>query len=366
MSKIFISLFPICSYIVCYQSQLQLLKTVPDSYKAICPDCKGTGVCSFCKGHPYAQYISIECRNCIKWNNEYRSKVACPVCKDTRSERVQGCWCTVSWFGLTQPHPGKCGRCHGTGKINDEDVRKKTDSRTNTSKSNGLNQVFPYAGLYIGMKKNAYVQVIQKRFGFPTSYQTGDYNDLTKAAVKDWVSVNRNGDAPKDGSEITYQLYLDILGLDENGDPLPEKENVWNQPKTTNKQKNDSTRTERKPQTTPPESKASTIGDRQDVFYLGVRDGYSEGGYIKTVQRVLHLKETGKLDKPTLDAVKKYITNNKYQQFFTEPFDNDALSVLNDKEKPGITNKLYDSIIRSNDLRILHNRKAKTPEDIID
>jgi hypothetical protein len=224
--------------------------------------------------------------------------------------------------------------------------------RTGKPSVSQLSTDFPDDGLSYGMKHNAYVQIIQKRFGLQPNLQTGNYLDVTKSHVADWIAQNGSAAAPKDGSKITYQLYLDILGLDANGDPKPQQNTSTNPQATQQTAQNTTT-------------KPSTIGDRQDVFYLGVKDGYSQDGYIKTLQRVLHLEETGVLDQKTFDTVKKYINDEKHKQFFTEPIDTDALNVLNDKEKPGITTKLYNTIVRGNDLRILKNRQAKTPEEII-
>ena len=56
--------------------------------------------CNYCKGSGM-QIEPMLCNNCSGWSDEYKRKVACHVCKDTR--RI--------------PAKGKCLICQGTGKV---------------------------------------------------------------------------------------------------------------------------------------------------------------------------------------------------------------------------------------------------------
>jgi uncharacterized protein (TIGR02145 family) len=38
----------------------------------------------------YFEYNNVECSNCKLWNEEYRSKVPCHICKDTRIKKIKG------------------------------------------------------------------------------------------------------------------------------------------------------------------------------------------------------------------------------------------------------------------------------------
>jgi hypothetical protein len=70
--------------------KLKITKLI-NQKKQECPWCGGKG-----------KNENNECRNCSKWNNEYRSKVACQICLDTRKGKT---YYTI------------CGICKGTGLI---------------------------------------------------------------------------------------------------------------------------------------------------------------------------------------------------------------------------------------------------------
>jgi hypothetical protein len=66
-------------------------KNTTASNKITCPFCKGTGS---------GEGIPLVCTNCVGWSAEYRRKVPCHICKDTRVI-----------------YERKCVMCDGTGKL---------------------------------------------------------------------------------------------------------------------------------------------------------------------------------------------------------------------------------------------------------
>lgn len=56
--------------------------------------------CTFCKGTGSGEGIPLVCMNCANWSDEYRRKVPCHICKDTRVV-----------------YEKKCPMCGGTGKL---------------------------------------------------------------------------------------------------------------------------------------------------------------------------------------------------------------------------------------------------------
>lgn len=59
--------------------------------------------CIFCGGK--GKNENNECRNCSKWNYEYRSKVPCHVCKDTRKVKTYYTICICKGSGLMVFYP---------------------------------------------------------------------------------------------------------------------------------------------------------------------------------------------------------------------------------------------------------------------
>lgn len=72
--------------------------------------------CGFCN-MTGKQIKPMPCNNCSSWNNEYKRKVACHVCKDKRE---------------VPPH-GKCIICEGAGKVN---LSELTGTKPVTKKAN--------------------------------------------------------------------------------------------------------------------------------------------------------------------------------------------------------------------------------------
>lgn len=70
-----------------------------------CSRCNGTG--KETKQSPY------ECQNCKSWNSEYRRKVPCNVCRDTRVNPNRKTWTET------------CSRCNGTGRDYAQEARNK-------------------------------------------------------------------------------------------------------------------------------------------------------------------------------------------------------------------------------------------------
>jgi hypothetical protein len=232
-----------------------------------------------------------------------------------------------------------------------------------------LDVSFPDNGLTYGLKKNAYVQQLQKKFGFQPAYQTGNYLDMTKSAVKNWLATHHINNVPQDGSVITYQMYLDIFNVDENGQqkmPVPP-------PGESTAPQNPAAASQPAPQSTPQQSNTQGYNKSRIEFpiYMGQgdpKDGYDPstwGRYITALQSALQVPTTGILDQATFDAVKRFIADPKKQALMTEPVDSDSKNVLNNQAKPGITAQLYNTIMRTNDQIIIHNRQHTNPDDII-
>jgi hypothetical protein len=69
----------------------------------MCPFCEGLGRTS----------LYTRCPNCLNWNDEYRSKVPCHECQDTRQ--------------AVYPKGQNCGNCKGVGTTKKSQYRKDTD-----------------------------------------------------------------------------------------------------------------------------------------------------------------------------------------------------------------------------------------------
>lgn len=67
--------------------------------------------CNICDGSGRTNHPE-RCPNCLNWNNEYKRKVPCHVCKDTRY--------------VKHPNGQKCFSCNGTG------INKKSQSEKNS------------------------------------------------------------------------------------------------------------------------------------------------------------------------------------------------------------------------------------------
>jgi hypothetical protein len=70
-----------------------------------CQSCTGTG--------KETKYPPYECQNCKPWNSEYRRKVACHVCKDTRVNPNKTTWKET------------CSYCKGSGRDYKQEARNK-------------------------------------------------------------------------------------------------------------------------------------------------------------------------------------------------------------------------------------------------
>ncbi len=109
----------------------------------LCKWCKGTGKCYKCNGKPFSvKLMEKDCPNCLNWNSEYRSKVACHVCKDTRIIRVKGCLCVSLFKGTIAPKKnwGMCYECQGKrwcpSCVNKDNNSKIEDGTIDMSNSN--------------------------------------------------------------------------------------------------------------------------------------------------------------------------------------------------------------------------------------
>jgi hypothetical protein len=68
--------------------------------------------CSVCEGSGRTN-LYTSCSNCLNWNIEYRSKVPCHTCQDTRQ--------------IVYPKGKNCGNCKGSGTTKKSQYRKDTD-----------------------------------------------------------------------------------------------------------------------------------------------------------------------------------------------------------------------------------------------
>jgi hypothetical protein len=85
---------------------LILYTNINYAQRAKCSICNGTGLLK--------EYIDPqECQNCVDWNESYRSKVACHVCKDTRLKAYR------------RTRTITCKYCKGTGRDFEEERRMK-------------------------------------------------------------------------------------------------------------------------------------------------------------------------------------------------------------------------------------------------
>lgn len=240
------------------------------------------------------------------------------------------------------------------GVEEEKNIEKKSEEEN--KEFAGLSMEFPERGIYLGLSKNAYVKQLKKFLALPQTSQNGTYDVELKNAVAIYFKENNVTDVKQDGSVVTYELYLKILDVDENGTPL-------NSSKRETKLESNQVS---------PQAQAQKISQIVFPIYLGqgdVKDGYDPatwGRYIVALQRAVKAETTGILDKQTFDSVKKFINDPKKKRFFTEPLDEDSKNVLENKNRPGVTSILYNTIIRTNDLIILHNRNATRPEDRID
>ena len=79
--------------------------TIVIAQQVSCPLCTGTG--------KETKYPPYECQNCKSWNSEYRRKVACHVCKDTRVNPNKTTWKET------------CSYCKGSGRDYKQEARNK-------------------------------------------------------------------------------------------------------------------------------------------------------------------------------------------------------------------------------------------------
>jgi peptidoglycan hydrolase-like protein with peptidoglycan-binding domain len=263
-------------------------------------------------------------------------------------------------LGNTQPVQKK--PINNLPKNTDNPPKQRQDGTNSTS---SLNKVFDERGLFYGMKHNKYVHDLQKfAFKFPPNLQTGNYLDKTKAAVRDFIQKNNITSVPADGSQVDYDLYFKLLNIkvDANGDPMYDAEgNLLFNDSNTNVQNST--------QAAPIKDDTTTNSTPQNSGDKGTWDGSvplkigDKNPFVKRLRRVLNLPEDGALDQATIDAIKKFINNPKVKKLMVvDPVDGESLRLLNDAN-PQVDVLLYNTIMRTHDQLILHNRD--NPEDII-
>jgi hypothetical protein len=224
-------------------------------------------------------------------------------------------------------------------------------------KFKGMAMDFPDRGLFLGLRNNAYVK--QLKIDLAISNADGNYDATLKDAVAFYIQANEVKNIKADGSLVTYELYLKILNVDENCNPLPEKNDKEKQ-------------SEEKSKINANKNQAYDKGDILFPLFFGQgdpKDGYNPatwGVFITSLQNAVRAKTTGVMDEQTFKQIKKFLNNPKIQKLVVEPLDSESRLILENESKPGVNVKLYNFIMRTNDLRILHNRNAERPEDMIE
>ncbi len=128
--------------------------------------------CFFCKGTGSGVGSPLICMNCIKWSNEYKRKVACHVCKDTRIV-----------------YKKECNICKGTGKL---DKKEWTDLMND--------------GAEIMKKSKVYTPPISNKPMSDEEYEKF-YNANTDASLQGTSASSQYPTRPKQDNV----LYVEIL-----------------------------------------------------------------------------------------------------------------------------------------------------------
>jgi antitoxin component YwqK of YwqJK toxin-antitoxin module len=117
-----------------------------------CKNCEGSG--------SKTVKSSSKCTNCANWNAEYRSKVACNVCRDSRLNPNIKTWKET------------CGICKGSGRDFEQEKRNKDFGGYDTRLINGV-----YNGVYNNLEFKS-VSIEHRKKGMST-YGTGTQTEFT-------------------------------------------------------------------------------------------------------------------------------------------------------------------------------------------
>lgn len=153
-----------------------------------CTRCNGTG--KETKQSPY------ECQNCKSWNSEYRRKVACNVCKDTRVNPNRKSWTET------------CSKCQGTGRDYAQEARNKEFAGKDFR---------PVNGAYSGRTSN--IEFKSLSIEWREAYKAGIFNDgiQTEFGYKEWSNacscLGSDWKLPSKTELESISNYLKLNGL---------------------------------------------------------------------------------------------------------------------------------------------------------
>lgn len=133
-----------------------------------CNSCTGSG--------QVTRQSSSVCPNCENWNSEYKRKVACHVCKDTRKNQNIKTWKET------------CNECKGNGRDYEQEKRNKDfggyDQRIIKGIYNGtLGNAFEYKSISIEHRK--------KRYGIQTEFDYSKWSTGCSCLGSEWSLPNR-------------------------------------------------------------------------------------------------------------------------------------------------------------------------------
>ena len=139
-----------------------------------CIRCNGTG--KETKQSPY------ECQNCKSWNSEYRRKVACNVCKDTRVNPNRKSWTET------------CSKCKGSGRDYEQEARNKEFGGKNTRAVSGS-----FQGSYNGLEFKSLSIEYREEYragvlssGIQTEFGYKEWSSACSRLGSNWRLPNKN------------------------------------------------------------------------------------------------------------------------------------------------------------------------------
>jgi hypothetical protein len=161
-----------------------------------CSTCNGTG--KETKQSPY------ECQNCKSWNSEYRRKVACNVCRDTRVNPNRKTWTET------------CSRCNGTGRNYAQEARNKEFGGKDWRTINGA-----YSGRVANMEFKSLSLEWREAYkggllgdGIQTEFAFNEWATICGCFGSEWSLPNKS-----ELESITSYLKLNgLLNVNGNGD----------------------------------------------------------------------------------------------------------------------------------------------------
>jgi hypothetical protein len=152
-----------------------------------CNSCRGTGQVN--------RQSSSVCPNCENWNSEYRRKVACHVCKDTRKNPNIKTWKET------------CTECKGNGRDYEQEKRNRDfggyDQRIIKGIYNGtLGNAFEYRSISIEHR--------EKNYGIQTEFNYSKWSTGCSCLGSEWSLPNR-------GELVLIMNDLQSSGVHGNG-----------------------------------------------------------------------------------------------------------------------------------------------------